>query len=291
MQVECRADSDRFRNKSAKAVAFCMFAVFALGGCRVLEPMPISMVRNNVPSNMIADDEPQFERGKPRTVIDGFGWVFGIPPKIMFWNRKVENHHVSPETEMRMEEYLVANELSDIKVRINQYRPLDDWHRLTRNTSIAWPWRYTFGAVSTLTETIVPGRLFGGDHYNPYTATIHLYSDLPSIAIHEAAHAKDFSNRRYPGNYAAVYALPFVPLWHERIATNDALSYVETKKDARLRREAYKILYPAYGTYVGNVAGYGFPKYSYPVYLGGVLAGHAAGRWHASSGFDRVEYP
>lgn len=99
MQVEFRTESDRFRNKSAKAVAFAMIAVFALGGCRVLEPMPISMVRNNVPSNMIADDEPQFERGKPRTVIDGFGWVFGIPSKIMFWNRKVENHHVSPETE------------------------------------------------------------------------------------------------------------------------------------------------------------------------------------------------
>ena len=286
MQFKIRTDSTRFREHTAKAIALCLFAVLTFSGCRVLEPIPISVVRNNIPTSLIADHEPQFERGKPRYIIDGFGWVFGIPSKIMFWNRKFENHHISPETELVMEEYLVTNGLSDIKVRLNQYRPLDDLRRLTRNTSIAWPWRYTFGAVSTLTEAVVPGRLFGGDHYNPYTATIHLYSDLPSIAIHEAAHAKDFSNRRYPGNYAALYALPFVPLWHERIATNDALSYVETKKDARLRREAYHILYPAYGTYVGNAAGYGIPRYTYPVYFGGVLAGHASGRWHASREFD-----
>ena len=260
-----------------------MLAIIFVSGCRVLEPRPIAVVRNNIPTDLIADGEPQIERGKPRTIIDGFGWVWGIPSKLMLWNRNIENHRISPETETLLTEYLETNGLSDVKVRLNQYRPWDDWRRLTRNTSVAWPWRYTFGAVATLGETVVPGRLFGGDHYNPYTGTIHLYGDVPAIAFHEAAHAKDFSNRKYPGTYAAVYILPAVPLWHERIASNDVLSYVLYRDDKRLQRQAYHILYPAYGTYMGDATGYAFPRYANPIYLGGILVGHAMGRWQGRS--------
>ncbi len=260
---------------------FGMLAILTECGCKILEPKPIAVVRNNIPTDLIADGEPQFERGKPRPIIDTFGRVWGIPSKLMLWNRKVENHRISPETESMLSEYLDTNGLSDIKVRLNQYRPWDDWRRLTRNTSVAWPWRYTFGAVATLGEAVVPGRLFGVDHYNPYTGTIHLFGDVPVIAFHEAAHAKDFSNRKYPGTYAALYTIPAVPLWHERIATNDVLSYVQYRNDRQLERQAYHILYPAYGTYMGSAAGYAFPRYSNPIYLGGILAGHAVGRWQA----------
>lgn len=258
-----------------------MLALVLMSGCKLLEPKPIAVVRNNLPTDLIADGELQMERGKPRPIIDGFGWVWGIPSKVMLWNRKVENHRISAETESLLYDYLETNGLNEIKVRLNQYRPWDDWRRLTRNTSVAWPWRYTFGAVATLGETVLPGRLFGGDHYNPYTGTIHLYGDVPAIAFHEAAHAKDFSNRNYPGTYAALYIIPSVPLWHERIATNDVLSYVQYRNDRRLEREAYHTLYPAYGTYVGSAGGYAFPRYSNPIYLGGILAGHAIGRWQA----------
>ncbi|HUP77185.1 MAG TPA: hypothetical protein VM260_01400 [Pirellula sp.] len=119
------------------------------------------------------------------------------------------------------------------------------------------------------------------DHYNPYTGTIHLYGDVPAIAFHEAAHAKDFSNRKYPGTYAALYTIPAVPLWHERNATNDVLSYVQYRNDHQLERQAYHVLYPAYGTYMGSAGGYAFPRYSNPIYLGGILVGHAVGRLQA----------
>lgn len=259
---------------------FCLFGISVCFGCKVLHPQPINMVRNNIPSDLIADDEPQMERGAPRPIIDGFGWVWGIPSKLMLWNRKVENHRISPETEAALAKYMETNGLTDIKVRLNQYRPVDDWRRLTRNTSVAWPWRYTFGAVSVLGETVVPGRLFGVDHYNPYTGTIHLYGDVPAIAFHEAAHAKDFSNRKHPGNYAALYLLPGAPLWHERIATNDVFSYVQFHGDRQMQKEAYFTLYPAYGTYIGSAGGYVFPRYSNPLYLGGIVAGHAMARSH-----------
>jgi hypothetical protein len=261
----------------------CALLAACFCGCRPLQPRPIGVVRNNLPNNLTRDGELQVERGVPRPVIDATGWIFGIPSKLMFWNRKIENHSISTETEVALTEYLKANGLDEVKVRLNQYRPLDDWSRLTRNQSIAWPWRYTFGTVSLLGETFLPGRLFGGDHFNPYTSTIHLYSDLPSIALHEGAHAKDFSNHRFPGTYAALYTLPLVPLWHEREATNDVLSYADWKNDDSLRHEVREVLYPAYGTYVGNAAGYGLPKYSLPVYAAGVIAGHALGRWESSN--------
>jgi hypothetical protein len=263
-----------------------VFVCCASIGCRILEPKPIQRVRNNLSANLIADNELQMERGRKRLLIDGFGWLWGIPSKIMLWDRRVENHSISNETEMIMADYLAANELSEVKVRLNQYRPLDDWRRLVKNKAVAWPWRYTFGTVATLSETIVPGRLFGGDHFNPYTSTIHLYSDLPAIALHEAAHAKDFSNRKYPGTYAAAYTLPIVPLWHERTATNDVLAYTHDRavvnpEDKELDQEAYHILFPAYGTYVGSAVGQVAPVYSFPLYVGGILAGHANGRMRA----------
>jgi len=262
--------------------SFAMMACVPFtSGCRVLEPHAIEARHCNFPSDLNREHEPQFERGKPRPVIDGIGWVTGIPSKLVLWNRRAENHRITPHTEEIMAEYLAVNGLDDVKVRLNQYRPIDDWRRLTRNTSVAWPWRYTFGAVSVLGETIVPGRLLGGDHYNPYTGTIHLYSDLPSIALHESAHAKDFSRRTYPGTYAAIYGLPGAPLWHERIATNDVLAYVDYQNDIPLRREAYEVLYPAYGTYVGSTLGKVLPIASTPLYVGSVIGGHINGRFRA----------
>lgn len=42
---------------------------------------------------------------------------------------------------------------------------------------MGWGWRYSIGMLSWLQYTLLPGRLFGGDHYNPYSNTISLYSD------------------------------------------------------------------------------------------------------------------
>jgi hypothetical protein len=222
------------------------------------------------------------ERGKPRAIIDGVGWVVGIPSKLLLWDSRIDNHKIGLETEACVAEYLSQNQMGHVKVRLNQYRPWDDMKRLTKNKSMAWPWRYSIGTLSVLGETIVPGRIFGGDHFNPYSQTIHLYSDVPAIALHEAAHAKDFSRRRYPGTYAALYGLPVVPLYHESLATKDALAYAQETDDPALQQEAYRILYPAYGTYVGGAIGSVLPMASFPAYYGSVILGHAAGRWQAA---------
>lgn len=232
-------------------------------------------------SQKLIDDQPQIQRGQPRPIIDRIGWVFGIPGKIMLWDRRVDNHQIGPETEYVMSEYLARNGLSTVRVRLNQYRPLDDWRRLVRNDSVGAPWRYTFGALSVLGETVLPGRIFGGDHYNPYTDTIHIYSDIPSIAIHEGAHAKDFARRKWKGTYAAAYTLPVVPLYHESLANSDAIAYWEAFGSPEQQIEGARIYYPSYGTYVGSAGGTFFPAIGGPLYYGSLLAGHAAGRHEA----------
>jgi hypothetical protein len=252
------------------------------GCCSPLTPRAINVDRYHVSPEILAATGTQIERGQPRPVIDTVGWVIGIPSKILLWDRRVDNHRISHETELALEEYLEFNDLRHVKVRLNQYRPLDDWYRLTQNRSVGWGWRYTVGAASVLGETLFPGRILGGDHFNPFTNTVHLYSDIPAIAWHEAAHAKDFARRRYPGTYGVAYLLPVVPLWHESIATNDVLAYAQDHADGASQREVYRILYPAYGTYVGNALGGIVPTYSSPLYLGSVLTGHGVGRWQAS---------
>jgi hypothetical protein len=265
-----------------KFLGLLFVCTLCLSGCRILAPRAIDNSKQNIAPELLQANSLPIERGKPRAIIDGVGWVVGIPSKLLLWDSRIDNHKIGLETEACVAEYLSQNQMGHVKVRLNQYRPWDDMKRLTKNKSMAWPWRYSIGTLSVLGETIVPGRIFGGDHFNPYSQTIHLYSDVPAIALHEAAHAKDFSRRRYPGTYAALYGLPVVPLYHESLATKDALAYAQETDDPALQQEAYRILYPAYGTYVGGAIGSVLPMASFPAYYGSVILGHAAGRWQAA---------
>lgn len=223
------------------------------------------------------------EQGRPNALIDGVGWIVGIPGKILLWDRRVDNHNISSETVAALTDYTDRNNLADTKVRVNQYDPLGEWRRLTTNREVGAGWRYTLGVLTTAGYTILPGRIFGGDHYNPFTNTINLYSDHPAIALHEAGHAKDIRSRELPGTYAAAYALPFVALWHEQKATSDVLSYLHAEDRPEEMREAYRILYPAYGTHVaGQFNNFIPPPFDLAVTAACVIPGHIAGRVQAS---------
>jgi len=256
-----------------------MFALLA-GCANPLTPREIDMSRVYIDPQPI-DTAVQIQRGKPRKVIDAVGWVIGIPSKILLWDRRVDNHNISLETEFQIGEYLEINNLYHTRVRLNQYHPREDWRRLISNRNVHPLLRFTFGTLSVLGETLFPGRIFGGDHYNPYTDTIHLYSDIPAIALHEGGHAKDFARRQYKGLYAFGYTLPILPLYYEKVATADVFDYYQKHGTPEQHAAAARILYPAYATYVGGIGSRGFPRYSLPIYYGSVLAGHAAGRYEA----------
>ena len=219
------------------------------------------------------------ERGKPNRIIDGIGWTLGVPSKLILWDRRVENHHVSHATEAAVIEYLAENKMADAKVRINQYAPIQEWKRLYRNDRVGLGWRATFGTISLIGYTLIPGRLIGGDAYNPYTHSLYLYSDVPAIALHEGGHGKDFARRRWPGTYAAVSLLPLASLYTEGRATRDALGYLASRRQYEDLAQACEILYPAYGTYVGSEFGGLFWTEGGPLLsIAGAIPGHIAGR-------------
>jgi len=230
--------------------------------------------------------EPQIERGKPNALIDGVGWVVGIPSKVILWNIRMDNHSIGTNTEMTLQAYLGRNSLTNVKVRLNQYAPGGEWSRLFRNKTVGWGWRYTLGILSCAFYTILPQRIFGGDNYNAYTDTISLYSDVPAVALHEAGHAKDFEGRTWKGTYAFTYSLPFVAWYHEAQATGDAVGYLRDQPDGEAERRAYHVLYPAYGTYIGGSASEWVAPYTW-VYYAGVIPGHIAGRWKGSTVEER----
>jgi hypothetical protein len=235
--------------------------------------------------------EPRTERGRPHALLDGVGhYVISLPSKILLLSWKMNNHDISEETEAALQAYLDANGLCNVKVRLNQYAPGGEWRRLAKNREMPGAWRFTLGALAVSFYTILPDRFFagliGGDNYNPYTNTISLYSDSRAVALHEGGHAKDFAevrNRHWKGLYAAIRILPVVPLWQEGVATRDALGWERAHGDARDERHAYRMLYPAYGTYVGGEASRFLPLgwISLAVRYGPVVVGHVVGQTRA----------
>ncbi len=225
--------------------------------------------------------EAQIERGEPLWLLDMAGsWIFGLPTKIALANAKMNNHDISDRTEARLRHFLADNELNHVKVRINQYAPLSDWGRLFDNEQVHWGWRYTLGTITMIFETILPGRVFGGDNYNPFTNTINLYSDHSAVALHEAGHAKDYAQTEYEGLYAFSRMIPFLAIPQEWIATEHAIQYHQHYGMVRDEAKDYKILYPALGSYVGG----GFTDIGGgSLFSGGfILMGHLMGRMSAN---------
>jgi hypothetical protein len=228
----------------------------------------------------LAQQPAQVVVGKPNAFLDASDWFWpgSLLSKLLLWNGKVDSHEVSDETITTLTQFCREHELGDTMIRINAYSVGDEWHRTFSNENIHPVWRYPFGFLAWLEYTILPGRFFGGDNYNPFSNTINIYSDLKPIVLHEAGHAQDFARQRYKGIYAVLYMVPFVDLYAEAVASSTALSYIETYKPIEEQKQACRLLYPAYGTYVGgNLGDYVFPALYWPIYLGGVAVGHVVG--------------
>lgn len=271
-----------------------LLIVIAMGtGCATV-PYQYGQKIENVHAYKLQPDEPQIVRGKPHALLDASDWIWpgSLLGKLLLWNWKVDRHHISPETEEALRAYIEANELQDVKVRLNAYSVGDEWRRTMRNKAVGPGWRYTLGFLSWLGYTIMPQRFFGGDNYNPYSNTINIYSDIVPIALHEGGHAKDFARRTYKGTYGALYSfVPFFNLYPEAIATSDALSYSLEIGDAENLRGGYHVLYPAYGTYLGGNFGQFAGPWYYAFMVAGVIPGHIVGRIKGAMVEDPLPVP
>lgn len=230
--------------------------------------------------------EIEIESGQPFPPVDWLNhFVLSLPSKLLLWNWRVLDHQMPEESELLLRKHMEVNRLSRALVRHNQYAPIGEWKRLFSNDEVAGGYRYTLGVISLLRYTLLPDRLFagipligGGDHFNPYTNSINVFSSDPAILLHEAGHAKDYARTRLKGTvFAAARLIPGVDLVQEAYASRDAIRYFYCV-DPELEIRAYRTLYPAYATYVGGYAPGGVG-----VGAAAVLVGHAAGRAQARS--------
>lgn len=241
-------------------------------GCAAFSPKP----SENMGVAQAGSTSVHVERGRPVRLLDGAGWVLGTPNKLALWDRRADNHSVSSETEVRLVEYLEENNLDSVLVRVNQYDPLGEWQRLVANKRVGVGWRYTVGTFGLVKYTLLPGRLLGGDWYNPYTDTVNIYSDIPALTLSEGAYAKDVKDRKRPGTYAAFQEVPIVGMWHETLAKNEVLRYEESHGTPEQQEETYRILNPDYGgSWGGQVASF-LPYGNVFGRLAGAAVGHAA---------------
>ena len=268
-----------------------MLAACLLAGCARL-PYRYGRTADYLNIVPLQTNEVQIVQSSPSKFLDASDWFWpgSLFAKLILWNAKMDSHQFSKETENILREYLRTNDLADVKVRINSCNVGGEWRRTIHNRSVGAGWRYTFGMLSWLQYTIMPGRFFGGDSYNPYSNTINLYSDIPAVALHEAGHAKDFAQRNYKGTYSFAYLLPFFNLYPEALATRDALGYLRTEEALQDQKTGYNTLYPAYGTYLGSNVGQwlAFP-WSYAAMAAGVIPGHIVGRTRSATLPDPAE--
>lgn len=244
-----------------------------------------SQFRAQSPTDDSTPDDVTIVYGQPHRVADRVGYLVGLPERMLTLHPSVNNHEFSDTTREQLLTYLRKKNLTDVHVRVNQYDPLGEWRRLRENSRIAPGWKYTVGLLPLTAYTLIPGRIFGGDLYNPFTNSLYINSDIPSVALHEAAYARDVRDRRLPGTYAAINELPFLSLWRHAHGVHDVIDYAQREHDWDTERETYRVVYPMIGIHMasggthavmGNEPLEGI--FLTPLLpIGGALAGHAVG--------------
>lgn len=244
-------------------MAICLVAVGSTG-CSTFN----AFERRQFLSEQAITGQVEVRRGSQRPVIDAAGRFLGLPNRIAIGDAGVDSHSISADTEFKIRNYLEQNGLNSVLVRSNQYAPVDEWRRMVANQRIRPVWKATFGNYNLLKYTLLPGRLTGGDWYNPYSDTLHVYSDTPVLAISKAAYAKDVRSRVNPGAYAAIKDIPLAGLSHDTTATKLAMEWYESQPGEL--ESARAILYPGYGASVGGQIASFFP---YGEVIGRVVGG------------------
>lgn len=214
------------------------------------------------------------ERGTPIPPLDFLASILASPIKLLLWNRHYGNHHISPETEARITDFMQKNHLTKVKVRLNQAAPFSEMARILKNKEVGLPYRIIampFSFLTSATGRLLAGLIFS-DYYDPYSNTIHIYSDDGAIALHEAGHSKDFEKQKWKGTYALARNLPGVDLAQELIATHEAFDYYDLNGPDEERIRAPRVLYPAFGTYTG-----GYLTIVPFAWVGALLGGHFYG--------------
>jgi hypothetical protein len=232
----------------------------------------------------LPDAAPQIERGRAIPFLDGLNhYVLSLPAKMILLNWRIQDHEMSDRDQRILERYLELNQLRSVKVRHNQWAPLDEWRRMWRNDQVGVGYRATLGLIVWLRYLLFPDRVFGGlpipfvgggDHFNPFSNTVNVFSSDLGVILHEGGHAKDYIRHRAKGTtFVLLRLLPGIDLLQEAVASQDAIQFLYCIREDEEETRAYSTLIPAYSTYVA-----GYFSGGLVVTLPIVGSGHVTGR-------------
>jgi len=236
----------------------------------------------------LPDASPQIERGRDLPIMDGLNhYLLSLPVKVLLLNWHLQDHKLPDRNRRILERYLELNQLRSVKVRHNEWAPIGEWRRMWRNEQVGAGYRATLGILTWLRYTLFPDRVFGGlpipfvgggDHFNPFTNTINVFSSDIGVLLHEAGHAKDYLQHRARGtSFVLLRLLPGIDLWQEAVASQDAIQFLYCIRENEAELRSYETLIPAYSTYVA-----GYFSGGLVVTLPIVGTGHIVGRSQAS---------
>ena len=177
--------------------------------------------------------------------------------------------------------YLDNNGLKGVFIDVLEYDPRQQWQRLVDNDRVSPVWKYTLGSAYHLGYSILPGRAFGYDRYNPFTNTLSINSARRCNTLFTAGYVKKIYDQRYPGTYVAANLLPIMPLIRDTSIANDVLTYSHVQQEWRLKQELYPLVYGRLGGDVVSQATSLIPSMAYmPFYMSPLLtrAGRVTGR-------------
>ena len=200
-------------------------------------------------------EEIDIQVGSSNFFIDGIRNLLSLLPKLLLLNNNFNSGNVSKEITDKTREYLHDNNLHDVNVSMNQYKPQEVWHRTFTNPKTSLLSKCTAGLASCLIETLAFPKLSGfpGDHFNPLSNTVHLFSNDLAIALHECGHAKDLNGRKNPTLYVCSRNLPligpFITVYQEFTASSNAINYLRAKRLNEQVKLAFKVLIPAFASY------------------------------------------
>ncbi len=226
-----------------------------------------------------APEKVVVQRGGQHKVIDKISDTLSWPRRRLF-PKLPDKREIKPETLEQVAEYLNKNDLSEVHVSVRDYQPREQWRRL-RDSQVTSPLsRYTFGSLGVIGYTLFPGKLFNANWYSPYTDTLYINSEAPTLIVHEAALAKDIRLRKLPGAHAVASQLPVLRTWCDINAAREVVGYAQAEENWKLEEEAYRQIYPKVGSEAVVGAGLFVPVWwGIPlVRIAGGAAGNATGR-------------
>jgi hypothetical protein len=178
-------------------------------------------------------------------------------------------------------EYLLLNQLTDVKIDVREYNPAEQWKRLCENQTISPFWKYTTGTLQHVEYCVFPGRVLHRDNYNVFTNTLSINSTQPEQTLYAAAMAKYLHSKPNPGAFSTACYLPIVPLYRDYHAANDVLSYARFREDWKTEKLLYPQIYSSFGGDLVSQATSLVPGFAYlPFYVKPILTlgGRAGGR-------------